>query len=277
MLDLISDGRVEFGTGRSSTRAELEGFGIDPHETREMWQEAIGHIVGCWTNDEYEFEGKHWSMPKRRVLPKPMQKPHPPIWGATSQRERHALVGELGLGLLSFAVGDPPEELKRTHRHLPRRASPSARKPVGKFVNDQAARFTMVNCAPTRTRRPTRRRRGVVRVVPEDRRARIIGVARGVDGRGQAGARQLRLLGEHARPRQGAGIARRASTMDYLLDIGACVVGDPDEVHRDLRRYEAAGCDLLLCLVNPYNIPHEKVMQTIELIGKHVIPEFAEG
>src|SRR4051794_6976903 len=66
VLDLVSNGRVEMGTGRSSTRPELEGFGVDPHETREMWQEAIGHVVGCWTNDEYEFDGKHWAMPKRR-------------------------------------------------------------------------------------------------------------------------------------------------------------------------------------------------------------------
>ena len=58
VLDLLSDGRVDFGTGRSSTRAELEGFGVDPAQTRAMWQEAIEHVVGCWTNDEYEFAGK---------------------------------------------------------------------------------------------------------------------------------------------------------------------------------------------------------------------------
>ena len=78
-----------------------------------MWQEAIGHVVGCWTNDEYEFEGKTWSMPKRRVLPKPMQSPHPPIFGATSSDEGHVGIGELGIGLCSFAVGVPPEEIKR--------------------------------------------------------------------------------------------------------------------------------------------------------------------
>ena len=85
VLDLISNGRVDFGTGRSATRAELEGFGLDPADTREMWREAIEHVVGCWTNDEYEFAGKHWQMPKRRVQPKPLQHPHPPIWGATTQ------------------------------------------------------------------------------------------------------------------------------------------------------------------------------------------------
>ena len=79
VLDLLSDGRVEMGSGRSATRLELEGFGIDPHETREMWREALGHIVACWTNDEVEFEGRHWRLPRRRVLPKPLQDPHPPI------------------------------------------------------------------------------------------------------------------------------------------------------------------------------------------------------
>ncbi len=113
VLDLISNGRVEFGTGRSSTRLEIEGFDIDPHETREMWQEAIGHIVGCWTNDEYEFEGEHWRMPKRRVLPKPLQRPHPPLWGATSSDDGHRQIGKLGLGLCSVAVGIPPEVVKQ--------------------------------------------------------------------------------------------------------------------------------------------------------------------
>ena len=51
--------------------------------------------------------------------------------------------------------------------------------------------------------------------------------------------------------------------------------GDRERPSRTVaKRYEAVGCDLLLCLVNPYKIPHEKVMQTIELMGKHVLPEF---
>ena len=113
VLDLLSGGRVDLGTGRSATRAELEGFGIDPGESRRMWQEAIGHVVGCWTNDEYEFDGEFWQMPRRRVQPKPWQKPHPPLWGATTSDEGHAQVGDLGLGLCSFAVGLPPSEVKR--------------------------------------------------------------------------------------------------------------------------------------------------------------------
>ena len=150
VLDLISGGRVEVGTGRSSTRLELEGFGIDPKDTREMWREAIGHVVGCWTNDEYAFEGKHWQMPLRRVLPKPLQKPHPPLWGATSSEEGHREVGGLGIGLCSFAVGIPPSEVKKKI-DIYRSAIAGCTEPVGKFVNNRAATFTMVLCSESET------------------------------------------------------------------------------------------------------------------------------
>src|SRR5512138_263890 len=93
VLDLISDGRVEFGTGRSSTRAELEGFGIDPHKTRELWEEAVDVVVAAWTNDVLEWNGKAFKIPPRRVLPKPLQDPHPPLWGATSSPESHRIMG----------------------------------------------------------------------------------------------------------------------------------------------------------------------------------------
>ena len=59
-----------------------------------------------------------------------------------------------------------------------------------------------------------------------------------------------------------------------MLGLNACIAGDPDEVVERFKAYEATGCDLLLCLVNPYNISHEHVMETIELMGRYVIPEF---
>jgi hypothetical protein len=64
-------------------------------------------------------------------------------------------------------------------------------------------------------------------------------------------------------------------TMDYIYESGAGVIGDPDRCIEICKRYEAVGCQLLFCLLNPYNIPHEEVMTSIELLGKHVIPEFA--
>jgi len=271
VLDLISGGRVDFGTGRSATRAELEGFGVDPGQTRAMWHEAIEHVVGCWTNEEYEFDGRYWQMPKRRVQPKPIQKPHPPIWGATTSEEGHRQVGELGLGLCSFAVGVSPEEVK--HKvDVYRDAVAGCTEPLGAYVHNEAATFTMALCA-------------------EDRDRAIELARESFEWYPKIGARQIASVSEWmAERREDLGSYGYAADMaqhdrdgsldllslEYLIDVNACVLGTPDECIEMCRRYEAAGIDLLLCLVNPYKIPHEAVMTTIELMGTEVIPKFAD-
>ncbi len=268
VLDLVSDGRVEFGTGRSSTRAEIEGFGIDPHETRAMWDEALQHIVGIWTHDEYSFDGKYWSMPPRRVHPKPMQQPHPPIWAATSSLDGHYEVGVRGLGLLSFTVGLPPETLAERIENY-RRGQNDCKEPVGAFVNNTAATFTMVHCAETNEKARADAEESFV-WYPKTAGHSIATLAQWMESRGQD-------LGNYAY----AGEAAKGEaegffdhiTMDYLWDSGAGIVGDPDRCIEMCKRYEAAGCELLFCLLNPYNIPHEDVMKSIELMGKYVIPE----
>ncbi|HEY5250137.1 MAG TPA: LLM class flavin-dependent oxidoreductase [Acidimicrobiales bacterium] len=269
VLDLISDGRVDFGTGRSATRMEMEGFGVNPAETRAMWHEAISHVVGCWTNDEYEFSGQFWNMPKRRVIPKPLQKPHPPIWGATTSEDGHRQVGEFGLGLCSFAVGISPSEIK-TKVDIYRDAVAGCTEPLGAFVNNQAATFTMALCAP-------------------DRQQAIDAARQSFEWYPAKGARQIATLTDWMAERQedlgsysyaadlkkteDAGLLDMIS-LEYLIDTPACVLGTPEECIETCRLYEEAGIDLLLCLVNPYNVAHETVMQTIELMGTQVIPKF---
>jgi alkanesulfonate monooxygenase SsuD/methylene tetrahydromethanopterin reductase-like flavin-dependent oxidoreductase (luciferase family) len=257
------------GAGRSATRAELEGFGIDPAESRQMWQEALEHIVGCWTNEEYEFSGTHWQMPRRRVQPKPWEKPHPPLWGATTSDEGHAQVGDLGLGLCSFAVGLPPSEVKRKI-DIYRDAVARCTEPIGAFVNDQAATFTMAICAP-------------------DRDEAIADARESFEWYPKTGARQIATLTDWMAERnQELGSYSYAAEMkshddqgmldllslEYLTDSNACVLGTPAECIEACRQYEAAGVDLLLCLVNPYKVSHESVMRTIELMGSEVIPAF---
>jgi alkanesulfonate monooxygenase SsuD/methylene tetrahydromethanopterin reductase-like flavin-dependent oxidoreductase (luciferase family) len=269
VLDLISGGRVDFGTGRSSTRMELEGFGIHPTETRGMWQEALDHIVGCWTHDEYEFEGKHWSMPKRRVLPKPLQKPHPPLWGATGSPDTHRLVGEMGLGLCSFGIGQPPEEVKR-RIDIYREGLAACTKPVGKYVNDQAAAFTLVCVAPTDEEAQAVARESF-EWYPKHGARIIASVVQWLAEMDEEAGTYNYLEG--ARDRVEAGLVDLL-TLEHLVDTKAVICGSPDTVVEVLREYERAGVDLLLCLVQPYNIPHEKVLQTIDLMGKHVLKEF---
>ncbi|MFP6626122.1 MAG: LLM class flavin-dependent oxidoreductase [Deltaproteobacteria bacterium] len=270
VLDLISNGRVDFGTGRSATRLELEGFGIQPDQTREMWQEALGHIVGCWTNDEYEFSGKHWSMPKRRVLPKPIQNPHPPIFGATGSDAGHQLMGDMGIGLCSFSVGTPPEDVKR-RIDIYRAAIARCTNPIGLVKNDQAAAFTMVNCAPTKEESYDLSGESFVWYVKHSAEL-ITSVAAWLE-------ESKRPLGTYDYLAEIEKIVSEGMhellDFNYLTSTNAVIVGDPDEVIHRCKAYKDAGVDLLLCLVNPYSIPHDKVMQTIELMGKHVIPALA--
>jgi alkanesulfonate monooxygenase SsuD/methylene tetrahydromethanopterin reductase-like flavin-dependent oxidoreductase (luciferase family) len=269
VLDLISNGRVDFATGRSATRAELEGFGIDPHQTRGMWQEAIEHVVGCWTNEEYEFAGEHWQMPRRKVLPKPLQQPHPPLFGATSSEEGHRQVGELGLGLCSFAVGVSPEEVK-AKIDIYREGIAACTTPIGASIHDEAATFTMAVCADDR---PTAEAlaRDSFEWYPKTGARQIATVADWM-------AEQQRDLGNYGyaadlRAVDDAG-ALDLLTLEYLMENGACVLGTPAECVDACRRYEEAGVDLLLCLVNPWKVPHDAVMRTIELMGTEVIPAF---
>ena len=269
VLDLVSDGRVEFGTGRSSTRAEVEGFGIDPRETRQMWDEALRHIVGIWTNDEYEFEGEYWSMPRRRVHPKPLQDPHPPIWGATSSVDGHYEIGARGLGLLSFTVGLPPENLEQRIVNY-RKGQADCTEPVGKFRNATAATFTMVHCADTNEQARAVAEESFV-WYPRTAGRHIASLAEWMESGGQE-LGNYTYAGEALKGRD-AGFFDKLD-MDYIYDSGAGVVGDPDRCIETCKRYEAVGCELLFCLLNPYKMTHEQVMHSIELLGTHVIPEF---
>jgi len=271
VLDLISNGRVDFGTGRSATRAELEGFGIDPGQTREMWHEAIEHVVGCWTSDEYEFSGRYWQMPRRRVQPKPLQQPHPPIWGATTSEDGHRQVGELGLGLCSFAVGISPEEVKRKV-DVYRQAVAGCTEPLGAYVHNETATFTMALCSPDRGRALELARESF-EWYPKVGARQIASVSEWMDERSED-------LGSYS---YAADMQQHSDdgsldllSLEYLIDANACVLGTPEECIEMCRRYQDADIDLLLCLVNPYKIPHEAVMETIELMGTEVIPKFAD-
>ncbi len=271
VLDLLSGGRVELGTGRSATRLELEGFGIHPGDTRAMWREAIEMTVAAMTSDEMEWDGDNWKMPRRRVLPKPLQRPHPPLWAATSSDGGHRMIGEAGLGLLSFSVGTPPEELGR-RIGIYRKGIANCHAPIGHFVNDRAASFTMVNVAPTNAEALDTATESF-EWYPKTG-ARLIGSVAQWLREMEAELGTYDYLATTADHVEDGSIEHL--TMDYLMDANACVCGDVDRAVEMFRAYEATGCDIVFCLFNPYKIPHHKVMQTIELMGRHIIPKFGQ-
>jgi alkanesulfonate monooxygenase SsuD/methylene tetrahydromethanopterin reductase-like flavin-dependent oxidoreductase (luciferase family) len=113
MLDLVSSGRAEWGTGSSASRAELEGFNVDPALKKPMWAEATEQSANMMAMSPYPgFKGNFFSMPARNVIPKSLQKPHPPIWLACSNRETIHVAARNGVGALAFAFVDPAEAAK---------------------------------------------------------------------------------------------------------------------------------------------------------------------
>ena len=109
-LDIISNGRVDFGIGEGATRLELGGFGIKAKEKRAMALEAARQIANMMVLEPSPgFEGQYFTMPCRNVLPKPVQKPHPPMWMACTNRDTIKVAASLGLGALAFSFLDPQE------------------------------------------------------------------------------------------------------------------------------------------------------------------------
>ena len=102
-LDILSDGRVEFGTGRSS-QFEQAGFEVDTDLSREMWQESLEMIPRMWTEDPFEHAGRFVTVPPRSILPKPLQKPHPPIWMAATSPQSWEIAGRNGIGILGLTI-----------------------------------------------------------------------------------------------------------------------------------------------------------------------------
>src|SRR5258708_8610061 len=106
-LDLVSNGRVEFGTGESASTTELEPFGVAFEEKRAIWEEGIRAIIPMFRDGGVEHHGKYFDMPLRNVVPKPLQKPHPPLWVACSALDTIEMAGKRGIGALAFQFLSP--------------------------------------------------------------------------------------------------------------------------------------------------------------------------
>jgi alkanesulfonate monooxygenase SsuD/methylene tetrahydromethanopterin reductase-like flavin-dependent oxidoreductase (luciferase family) len=262
-VDLLSNGRMEFGTGRSVSRDELEGFGINPAETRALWDEALDIVIGAWTNEVFSWEGKYFKIPPREIIPKPLQKPHPPLWCASTGPETHEIAGRKGIGLLSFTLLVDPEELKR--RIGIYRAGLAEAKPVGKFINDRAATFTMVHCAET-----NKEARENAKAAFEWYARKAFEAVASV-GMWQSGKTDI---GAYAYLKEIMKIDPATINFDYMDQNDMIICGDPDTCIKKVKHYQAAGCQQLLCFMQIYDIPHQKIMDSIKLWGKHVIPYF---
>src|SRR6516165_1579961 len=118
VLDLLSGGRLEVGTGRSATWTELGGFRAHPDTTKKSWDEFVRCLPKMWTTETFSYEGEFWSMPPRTILPKPYQKPHPPLWVAVTSAGTELDAADRGLGSLGLTFGGFAEQEQKINEQV---------------------------------------------------------------------------------------------------------------------------------------------------------------
>ena len=245
-LDLVSNGRVDFGTGESASRSELEGFGINPAERRAMWREAVEQVANMMAMDPYPgFQGKYFSMPVRNVVPKPVQKPHPPMWVACSNRDTIHLAAQLGLGALTFAFVDPAEAkhwVTDYYETFKRECVP-----IGHTVNPNIAMVSSFSCHPN-----------------EEEALR-----RGTDGFRffQFALGHFYGFGKHKPGRTNIWERYEAVRDEIGLEAlggGAGGIGTPKQLREHLRKFADAGVDQAVFIQQGGNNLHENICEDLE-------------
>lgn len=264
-LDIVSRGRMELGTGRSITEQELGGFSIDPADSRPMWEEAIQMIPKMWTQETFSWEGDYFSVPPRNVIPKPVQKPHPPMWMACTQPESFRIAGSKGLGALSFGFIAPG--VLEASLSVYRTAVGDA-VPVGAFVNNQFAATTFGCVAPT-DEEALENGRPAAEFFQDSLGVLFVPWAKkeNVPASYQYYTTMAQMVEEQLKHRTG-------NEFQDSWESGAVCIGSPERVRVVVEKYAEAGVDQLILMVQAGRISHESCMQTIKLFGEEIIPAY---
>jgi alkanesulfonate monooxygenase SsuD/methylene tetrahydromethanopterin reductase-like flavin-dependent oxidoreductase (luciferase family) len=255
MLDHLSGGRFEFGTGRGAGSHEILGFLPDMDDlskTREIWEDVIFEFPKMWLEDEYPgYQGTYWSLPPRKILPKPWKKPHPPMWYAAGNVSSYEMAARRGLGVLGFSVQsiDSLDPVMKAYKKQITDAEP-----IGAFVNDNI----MVTTAA---------------FVAEDEDKAVETATQPYNS--YLTSNVFRYHDTFPHPPEipnWPDLLPEATpeTIPHSRRAGL-ICGDPDHALEQCRRWEAAGCDQLV--VGTGSPRHEDILETIRLMGEHVIPK----
>jgi alkanesulfonate monooxygenase SsuD/methylene tetrahydromethanopterin reductase-like flavin-dependent oxidoreductase (luciferase family)/putative sterol carrier protein len=276
-LDLISGGRVEFGTGESSSQMELGGFLIDRAQKHAQWEEALDAVTRMLVEEPFAgYQGHFIRMPRRNVVPKPKQKPHPPLWVACSRRETIRLAARKGIGALSFSFIEP-EEAKEWADDYYRILQSEECIPAGFAVNPNLAVVVPFMC---HTDEQTAIERGIDG-------AHFFGYSLAhyyVFGSHQPGVTNLWEEFQHNRGRYGFAReivrAEDAPLGVKLLQhgIGSLrgAVGTPAQIADLIERYERAGVDAVIFVAQAGHNRHEHICDSLEIFAREVMPRFAD-
>jgi alkanesulfonate monooxygenase SsuD/methylene tetrahydromethanopterin reductase-like flavin-dependent oxidoreductase (luciferase family) len=261
-LDLLSGGRLEWGTGESGTRLELEGFGVEFVDKRPMWAEAVRETARMMCMEPYPgHHGRYFSMPPRNIVPKPKQKPHPPLWAACSNRDSLKLAARLGMGALTFAFANASEAKFWVEEYYETFRQECT--PIGRAVNPNVAVLTGFMCHPDAQVARERGHEG----------AHFFAFGLGHYWRDGAHVPGRQKLWEDfkVKPRCGVDAAQRDRQK-----AGMAGIGSPSELMENFRAYEEAGVDQLILLHQCGKYRHEHILESLDLFATKVLPGFKE-
>jgi alkanesulfonate monooxygenase SsuD/methylene tetrahydromethanopterin reductase-like flavin-dependent oxidoreductase (luciferase family) len=236
----------------------VEALGFDPAEGRDVGREALEAVIKMFEHEKFPgYKGKHFDLPSRHVVPRPIQRPHPPLWVAASNLETYEHAGKQGLGVIGVTRNTPAETKPAIEAW--RAALRASRREdwAGRFVNEQNGVFAIACCDA------------------DDRKARDIAcaAARWYYGDNDAEINQVRFS-------TGGGVNKVTSKIgsrsnDELIADAMAIGGNPDSVARQVEKWAEAGVDQMVFMLQAGNTTHDAVMRSIELIGERVIPRFA--
>ena len=258
-LDILSEGRVNWGSGKSGSLVEKAAFENDPETLHEQWLEAVQIIPRMWREEVFQYQGEFFDIPPTQVVPKPVQQPHPPMFAACSKPDTAAYVGSLGLGALNFALGSDDYLAEKVDEY---RTAIADAEPVGEAVNDHFA------CTPATL------------VLEDDLRACRYGM-RG--SRFFLESLQCYYMGGD-RPTGELEIGREflsdsdlEAAMAMRNTAGsqvATIVGDPVCARETIERFVDVGVDELILVMQMGTVPDELILESIETFGEKVMPHF---
>jgi alkanesulfonate monooxygenase SsuD/methylene tetrahydromethanopterin reductase-like flavin-dependent oxidoreductase (luciferase family) len=258
-LDVLSNGRVEFGMGRGSTHYMVAPFAVDRATERELAAEAIEAVMLMLEHEQFPgYRGKYFDLAERYVTPRCIQQPHPPLWAAASNLGSYERIGRQGLGVIGVTRNSVSETRDAIRAYRAAIRSSDRSRYVGKFANEQVAAFALACCHE------------------DDRTGRDIACA---SARWYNGDNQAELNPQRFATAGGveAVVAKfRSRSNDELIEDGMAMGGNPDTICRIVEKWAEAGLDQMIFVLQAGYTTQAQIMRSIELIGAHVIPRFAE-
>ena len=258
-LDILSGGRVNWGSGKSSSLVEQLAFENDVATLHDQWLEAVEMIPKMWASDVFEWKGRFFQIPPTQVIPKPVQEPHPPMFAACTRPDSAASVGRLGMGALNFAFGSDDFLTQKVEEY---RKAVATATPIGRVKTDWFA------CTPAAL------------VLEDDREACRYGL-RGAHFFSESLQRYYasgrRPVGELDVPRdflsdEDLEAARRARNAPGSQL--AYVVGDPSAAREYIDRMLDVGVDELILVMQMGTVPHELIMRSLRVFAEKVMPHY---